>query len=361
MDKYQMKALALSVLTATQFVLPTTILQQHHPETDDNVVNLKSVGDVLVHGHVAAHAKTANGYDFNPAFTEIKPMIEEADIAIANLETPIAANELGLGDYPTFNLPPEVAEAVKNAGFDIVSNANNHALDQGQKGLHISLKHLDEMYLPYVGAYKSQKDHDTPRIIEENGVKLGFLAYTYGTNGQVPTADYDVNYIDLKKMKKDIEALKPQVDGVVVSLHMGVEYQYHENKEQQDVAQALSDYGADIILGGHPHALEPMKQDDNSFIIYSQGNFFSGQSQMQTKLGGILSLDIKKTDDGVEVVSGEFLPTYNEGDYNAGGYKTVPLVQSSLDAATKQNQFNFVSDLMTTYDSKVKVVENLSH
>lgn len=361
MDKYQIKALALSVLTASQFVLPTAVLDHQIPEAQDGIVNLKSVGDVLVHGHVARHAQTANGYDFNPGFEAVKPMIENADIAIANLETPIAANELGLDDYPTFNLPPEVAQAIKNAGFDIVSNANNHALDQEQKGLHISLDYLDKMHLPYVGAYRSQEDHDTPRIIEENGVKLGFLAYTYGTNGHEPAADYDVNFIDLKKMKKDIETLKPQVDGVVVSLHMGTEYQYHENQEQRDVAQALTDYGADIVLGGHPHALEPMKQDKDSFVIYSQGNFFSGQGQMQTRLGGILSLDIKKTKDGVEVASGEFLPTYNEGDYNAGGYKTVPLMQSSLDNGTKQTQFNFINDLMTTYPSKVKVVQNLSH
>lgn len=314
-----------------------------------------------MHGHVAAHAKTAQGYDFNSGFAAVKPMIENADIAIANLETPIAANELGLSDYPSFNLPPEVAQAIQNAGFDIVSNANNHALDQTQKGLHISLDYLEKMKLPYVGAYRSQVDHDKPRIIEKNGVKLGFLAYTYGTNGIEPTADYDVNYIDLPKMKKDIEALKPQVDGVVVTLHMGTEYQHHENQEQRYVTNALKAYGADIILGGHPHALEPMKQDKESFIIYSQGNFFSGQSQMQTRLGGILSLDIKKTDDGIEVASGEFLPTYNEGDYNAGGYKTVPLMQSSLDGITKQTQFNFVRDLMTTYPSKVKVVEKLSH
>ncbi|WP_414042195.1 hypothetical protein ACMGE9_07545 [Macrococcus sp. EM39E] len=104
-----------------------------------------------------------------------------------------------------------------------------------------------------------------------------------------------------------------------------------------------------------------MKQDKDGFIIYSQGNFFSGQGQMQTRLGGILSLDIEKTDDGVKVAAGEFLPTYNEGDYNSGGYKTVPLMKSSLDVATKETQFNFVSDLMATYQSNVKVVENLSH
>lgn len=360
MNKTQLKALALSLITSTQFILPTSILNQHD-QLNEGHINLKSVGDVLVHGHVAAHAKTSHGYDFNPGFEAIKPYIESADIAIANLETPIAANELGLSDYPTFNLPSEVAQAVKNAGFDIVSNANNHTLDQEQKGLHISLDHLDHMQLPYVGGYRSQQDHNTHRIIEKNGVKLGFLAYTYGTNGHVPTADYDVNLIDLKQMKADIKMLKPEVDGIVVALHMGDEYQHHENEEQQHVVASLSKYGADIILGGHPHALQPMKQTEDSFAIYSQGNFFSGQSQMQTKLGGILSLDIVKTNNGIKVAAGEFLPTYNEGDFYAGGYKTVPLMTSSLDDAVKAQQFKFVSDLMTTYKSNVKIVKELTH
>ena len=266
-----------------------------------STITLGAVGDILIHNSVYEDAFTGDGYDFTPMLAPVRDSMRSPDIMFANQETILGGTELGLSSYPQFNSPYEVGDALKDAGVDIVSMANNHTLDVGEQGIINAINHFNKLEIPYVGAYSSEEDQNTPRIITKNGISVGFVAYTYGTNGLVRPEDkpYLVQYIEEEKIVQDIKELKPKVDFVVVSLHFGLEYQRFANEVQQLLVEEVSKAGADIVLGHHPHVLQPVdwiEQEDGhkTFVIYSLGNFLSGQAELYQRIGAVLHVDLSK-------------------------------------------------------------------
>ena len=286
-------------------------------------VKVAAIGDILIHSNVyhAAQTKSTPEYDFTSMFSHVKPYLEQADIAIANQETMIGGVKHGLSDYPRFNSPSEVGNALKYAGIDLVTLANNHSLDRGEKVLHSALEYWDGLEMPYTGVFKSQEDRQRIRLLEVNEISFSFLSYTYGTNGIPIPKDkpYLVNLIDLPVMKKDIASAKEQSDVIVVNLHFGNEYQIVPDLVQQELVQALSDEGVHIIFGHHPHVLQPAawvegKEGNRTFVAYSLGNFLSGQKGLWKQTGGIVQIEVEKEEkEGRNVITLKnpaFVPTW---------------------------------------------------
>lgn len=288
-------------------------------------VKLISVGDIMFHMPQVKASYLGNGnYDFTDSFSYVKKHISDADIAIANFETVTAGNDKKFSGFPQFNSPKETLLGLKESGFDIISTANNHSLDQGKNGIINTIKYAKEFGLKNIGTYEEpQKEY---LIEEKNGIKLGFLSYTYGVNGlefylSDEELSYMINRIDEDKIKKDIETLDNKVDVVVVSVHWGTEYQREANDFQIDLGHKMVEWGANIILGSHPHVLqksEMIKKDgQDNFIIYSMGNFFSNQRKETmgnsfTEDGIMVSINIEKdiTNDKTIIKEVEFLPTW---------------------------------------------------
>lgn len=300
---------------------------------------LSAVGDVLIHSSVYKDAHVSgNKYDFRKMFSSVKKYIESSDIAIANSETMIGGVEIGLSDYPNFNSPKEVGDMLKWSGFDIVTLANNHTLDRGLRGVTAGLENWDKIGLVKTGAARSFKEQNKIATFKTNDITFSTLSYTYGTNGiAVPYGkEYVVNVFDKKQMSRDIKKAKAVSDVVIVAMHWGNEYETVPNKQQKVWAKWLADQGVHIILGSHPHVLQPPawvtgKNGFQTYVIYSMGNYISAQEGVSRLIGGIFGLTIEKrmVDQKVTITLKDpnVLPTYNSyvkfRNYNVYPLRTV--------------------------------------
>ncbi|MBS7344916.1 MAG: CapA family protein [Caryophanon sp.] len=291
------------------------------PEPTPITVNIAMIGDVLLHRGIALYD------DYTPSFEPVKEMLTQYDYLIANQESAPIANKFGVIGYPRFSSPPRILDTLHYVGVDIVNLANNHTVDWGEEGVQTIFENLEKHNMPYFGAYKSDEDRYTPRIIDIDGVTVGLLGYTYGTNGYyLPEGSpYNVNYIVEEKMLADIENLEPLVDVVAVSMHWGPEYVTTENEEQRRLAKVLNDAGVEIVFGSHPHILQPYTlltntQGEKTHVFYSIGNFFATiTSAPDTFIGGAASVEITKTGDDIDVHSPHFKATsmiVENGRYN---------------------------------------------
>ncbi|RUT36560.1 CapA family protein [Paenibacillus zeisoli] len=327
---------------------------------------LAAVGDVLIHSPVYKDAAISKGrYNFNPMFDEIRKLTQEPDILVANQESMIGGSELGLSSYPSFNSPHEIGDALKMAGVDMVTLANNHTMDRGEKAIRSALAYWDKLHMPYTGSFRSEEDAGTLRTLTSNNITFAFLAYTYGTNGIAVPKDkpYLVNLINLDKIKADVEKAKKLSDVIVVSMHWGTEYEPMPNREQQQLAQQLADMGVQIVIGNHPHVLQPPawvqgKNGNKTFVMYSLGNFLSAQEKTERLIGGIGSIEVIKTVTGVSktitLKHPSFIPTYNYYR-NHRNFKIIPMsTMTSSDRLknaaqqlekTKKHMSAFIPDL----------------
>jgi len=293
-------------------------------------INMTVTGDIMCHNtqYWDAYNKETDTYDFSPVFTDVKQYLQNADITVGNLETTLAGKQAGYSSYPIFNTPEELAIDLKDVGFDVVSNASNHSLDKGYAGLVSTIDFLDAAGISHVGTYKSEEDRNKVLIKDVNGIKLAFLAYTYGTNG-IPVPDgkgYCINLIDKDLMLKDIKNAKAQnVDGIVCCMHWGTEYSPTADAQQNDLADFLFKNGVDIILGNHPHVLEPMEKVDvttndgeqkQCFVTYCLGNFMSDQRVEERITSAIVNIQITKKEDGkIEIGDITDIPIYTQNNY----------------------------------------------
>lgn len=284
------------------------------------------VGDIMSHSPQlpGAYDAATDSYDFDPFFEHVTPILSGGDWVMANLETPIGGADFGYTGYPTFNAPIELAEALRNAGFNLLSTANNHSLDKGEKGLLRTLENVKSLDLTPFGTAASQEEADAPVIAERNGIRMGLLSYTYGTNGiPIPTGKpYLVNLIDETKIKADISKLNEAgADLVTIALHFGNEYQTTPSEDQKTLARSLVAAGADIIAGSHPHVVQPYEMVDTfdkagnpkqALIIYSMGNFISNQRGDSKDYGVIFKVNIRKnmTEGGTVLTDVEAIPTW---------------------------------------------------
>jgi poly-gamma-glutamate capsule biosynthesis protein CapA/YwtB (metallophosphatase superfamily) len=298
-------------------------------------ITVGAVGDILMHDTVYKDAYNGIKYNFDPIFQNVNSLLEKPDILTANQESMLGGIELGVSTYPSFNSPHEVADALVHTGVDIVSTANNHTLDKGERGVDSEAHYLDSIGLPHVGSFLNEQDRHKLRILDKNGIKLAFLSYSYGTNGiPVPDGkDFLVNLINRDIMKEEIHRAKKEADVVVMSIHWGNEYQRIPTAEQKDLATFLANEGVDIIFGSHPHVLQPMEWIKNpdgrkTFVIYSLGNFISGQVRDYKDIGGLATVDITKhvSEKGntIELANPVFYPTYVSSQ-NEKTYRVVPL------------------------------------
>ncbi|WP_096270927.1 CapA family protein [Paucisalibacillus globulus] len=332
-------------------------------------ISISAIGDMLIHNSVYNDAKVNQGYDFKPMLERVKPFLSDATISIANQETMIGGVELGLSSYPTFNSPTEVGDALKWAGIDVVSLANNHTLDRGEEAIQRAIKHWETIDMMYTGSYKDSQDRDQLRIYEtEEGISVAFLSYTYGTNGiPVPVGrDYLVNLIDQELMAQDIQNAKEKADVVILSLHFGNEYERMPNQLQKDLVQFVADQGADVVLGHHPHVLQPIdwvtgENGNRTLVVYSLGNFLSGQDEFYRQIGGVFKFYISKTSKGgeqeVKVHSPEFLPTYVKYS-NWRDYEVIPMYQlTNQELPNAQKHYEEIKEHMSTWVPDLKFME----
>ena len=286
---------------------------------------LTAIGDVMCHNtqYMDAYDSSTGEYDFSYVFEDIADYISSSDIAIGNLETCFAGEERGYSNYPTFNSPDALIYDLAEIGIDVLTTAGNHALDMGFSGLSRTIDVLDNAGISHTGTAVSQEDQDQILIKDVNGVKVAFLNYTYGTNGIALPSDkpFCVNLIDRDLIKKHIDSAKSQdVDVIVACMHWGTEYQTTQNTEQEDLADFLFQNGVDIILGNHPHTIQPMEtrtvtlEDGtvkNCFVIYALGNFICDQNAENTRNSIILNLDITKNpDETISISNINYIPIY---------------------------------------------------
>ncbi len=278
------------------------------PKREEYNVRLGMIGDALYHTGCYKDGLQSDGsYNFDKQLADITPIVKSYDLAYYNQETILGGVEFELSSYPNFNSPQEVGDAFVKAGFNLVSLANNHTMDKGAKAILSSVSYWrGQTSVMTAGSYDSFEDRARSHIGEKNGITYAFLAYTYGTNGiPVPKGkEYLVNLFDEEQVKSDIEAVRDQVDVVLVSMHWGVEYTHIPTSEQRRQAQFLADLGVDVIIGSHPHVIQPIEHIGKTVVIYSLGNFISGQDDLMKRIGMIASVDIHKVVlDGVTTIS----------------------------------------------------------
>lgn len=279
---------------------PVKTTQEEKKDTKKEMsASLIMVGDALIHSSIYMDAKTSTGsYDFRPMLEKIKPIVSKYDLKYYNQETVLGGVELGLSNYPRFNSPYEVGDAFIDAGFNLVSLATNHTMDKGEQGVLNSLSYWGKQQnILTAGSYKSFEDRDRKVIKEINGIKYAFFSYTTWTNGlETPTGkEYLNNVYNEELAKNDIERVKDEVDIIIVAMHWGTEYSKGISDSQVEIANYLSSLGVDIIIGSHPHVVEPIEFIGKTMVIYSLGNFISDQVGVERLTGLMVSVNIHKT------------------------------------------------------------------
>ena len=284
----------------------------------DSVIVLMFAGDIMGHdGQISSAYDDSTGtYYYESVFDYVSPLISAADIAIGNLEVTLGGKPYK--GYPAFSSPDELAVACRNAGFDILTSANNHAADRGPKGIARTIRVLDSLNIRHTGTWLSSEARDTlsPLMIEKNGIRLALLSYTYGTNGIVVPPPEIVSYIDTVRIGDDIRAsVEGGADLVIVSVHWGTEYDTLPSPEQKQTAAAIFRSGADVIIGSHPHVIQPMTASVDSTgltepVVWSLGNFVSNQRQKRRDGGAMVSLELTKRGDKVCITEAGYILTW---------------------------------------------------
>lgn len=276
--------------------------------TPPPTIQIVMVGDMLMHGRVMESGLKEDGtYNFDHIFENVKDTIENADLALVNQETILGGTELGLSGYPAFNSPYELGDSLVDAGFDVILHATNHTLDKGKTGVQNCMNFWDTNYpdITYLGINKSQEEQDTDiYIYEQDNIRIAILNYTYGTNG-IPTPSdmpYIVNYLDEEKVIQDLKLAEENADFTIVCPHWGTEYVLTATDSQKKWADIFMENGADLVIGTHPHVIEPVEMltDENGnemLVYYSIGNFVNGTSgtgdgTTNRMVGGIADITI---------------------------------------------------------------------
>ena len=328
---------------------------------------LSAIGDIMCHNtqYIDAYNADTDTYDFSYVFENISLYTKTADICIGNLETTFAGEDVGYSSYPTFNTPDELAYELKDIGVDVLSTAGNHALDKGFDGLSRTIDVLNDADISHLGTYKSKEEQDKTLIKYVKGLKIAFVNYTYGTNGIPVPSDkqFCVNLIDENLMKEQIDRAKQEEPDIIIAcMHWGTEYKTTQNSTQEDLADFLFKNGVDIILGTHPHVLEPMEKrtvtledgtTKDGFVIYSLGNFIADQNAEYTRDSIILNLDITKHSDGnVTIDNYDYVPIYMYKDTSKKKQKmklldinkTIYNYENYIDSSISEKLYNTLKD-----------------
>ncbi len=264
---------------------------------DTSNVSFVFIGDVMGHGSQikSAYNSESEGYDYTDYFKYVSNVFDDADFTIANLEVTLAGPPYE--GYPQFSSPEQLAIDMKDAGVDVMMTANNHCLDRHKQGLEQTIRTLDSLMIPHSGTFinKAEKIKNPFVVLEKNGIKVVILNYTYGTNGIEVQEPNVVNYIDKDVIQKDIEnAKKVHPDKIIAFVHWGLEYQTVQNRAQEEINQLFKDNGVDIVIGSHPHVLQPIYRTQDHFVVYSLGNFVSNQRTAPRDGGVMVRIELSK-------------------------------------------------------------------
>ena len=273
-------------------------------EEKEKKLSVIAVGDALIHSTVYMDAKQSDGsYDFKPMLQYIKPIVKDYDLRYYNQETILGGTELGLSNYPMFNSPQEVGDAFMDAKFNLVSLATKHTMDKGETGVTKSVEYWSKQKkVVWDGQRTSAEEREKTRVYKKNGIKYAFFSYTTWTNGlETPVGkEYLNNVYSEEKAKADIEKVRDEVDIIIVAMHWGTEYSLDVSADQEKIAKYLSDLGVNVIIGAHPHVVEPVEYVGDTLVIYSLGNFISDQLGTERLTGLMFAFDITVKEKGEE-------------------------------------------------------------
>jgi len=326
-------------------------------------IRLLFAGDAMQHQRQIDNAFRNGEYDYSSYFQYIKDDISRVDLAVVNLEGPLGGKPYK--GYPQFSLPDAFAAALKEAGFSVFLTANNHAVDCYSKGISRTIDVLDSLGVYHTGTFKNdvEREQNYPLIVEKNGIRMAFLNYTYDTNNITPEAPYIVNIIDTALIKEDInKAFLAHPDVVIAVMHWGQEYQLNPNKAQKELARFLINQGVDLIIGSHPHVVEPSQiytdpiSKSSHLIVYSLGNFVSGMSAVNTDGGQMVEVTLEKTDGKTRIKSCGNLLLYVQQKKVSNNKIDFTLIPVSM--AEKSAEIGHIDLNSITYNKMMRFTNN---
>ena len=347
-------------------------------------IDIVSLGNLIIHQSQINGAKNENGYDFSPSFQYIKEMVSEADISLGILEGALAGGEPT--GYPIFNSPDEVIDSLRDTGIDVVNYANNHIYDYDDEGLQRTIEITKEKGLDVLGI-KSTEEEKSYLVKEVDGVKIGFASYVFETetiNGYKTINSNPVsinsenlintfNYNDLEsfynRIASEISAMKAEgVEFIIASMHWGEEYNTYIEATQNEIAKKLNELGVDIILGGHPHVIQPYEiicneSGHSTFVIYSQGNSLSNQSEQEIGVaesedGIMIKFTLEKKDGNVSLKEYKIIPTWVYKEEKGDGtyyHKIIPVEE----ALANPEEYGINSDVYARLENSLNRTKSI--
>lgn len=341
--------------------------QKQNDEVVNSKVTLVAVGDNLIHNTLIAAGEQEDGsLDYTSLYANIKPEIEKADIAVIDQETILGGSSFEYTGYPLFNSPWEIGDAAIDAGFDIFNCATNHTMDMGWAGIEKELEYFSgKENVVALGINEDERDYNSITYYEKNSITFALLNYTFGTNG-IPLPEdkpWCVNLLDKDKVTADIKEARENADVVIVFPHWGTENSHDVSDYQKEYTQLFSDLGVDIVIGCHPHVLQPVEWVTNEstgkkmIVYYSLGNFISHQIELDQLCGGMAQLTIEKHGDEIEISSAKLVPIvchYNRGEndkfvfdvYKLSDYTDELAASHSQSGGTVEYYTNLVNDVI---------------
>jgi hypothetical protein len=345
---------------------------------DTTRLSMLFLGDIMQHDSQIMDAFNSNSgkYDYNPCFEFVKPYTQAVDLAIGNLEVTLAGEPYK--GYPQFSAPDALLTAIRDIGLDVLVTANNHCVDRSKQGLERTIDVLDSVKMLHTGTFKDPvgKSKTHPLIIRKSGFTLALLNYTYGTNGLPVTAPNIVNLLDTAAIRSDlIKARSLKTDAIIVFTHWGTEYESLPSKMQKDITELCFRYGARLVIGSHPHVVQPMewRKKDNQLVAWSLGNFVSGQRKRYTDGGAMLRIELEKItfDDGTSLTgidtAGYILQWVYRTDDSQKDYYVLPVPTAEghsarfiKDATSREAFKTFIEDSRTLFRKYNVDVEELN-
>lgn len=337
--------------TATTAVSVVNEESTENTKPQNSKVTLMAVGDNLIHNTLIAAGEQEDGsLDYTSLYANIKPEIEKFDIAVIDQETILGGSSFDYTGYPMFNSPWEIGEAAIDAGFDIFNCATNHTMDMGWQGIEKEIEFFsNHKEVVQLGVNADENSYDQITYYEKNGITFAMLNYTYGTNG-IPLPEdkpWCVNLLEKEKVTKDITEARKHADVVIVFPHWGTENSHDISDYQEEYTKLFSDLGVDIVIGCHPHVIEPVKWVENKetgkkmLVYYSVGNFISHQIELDQLLGGMAQITIEKHGEEIEISSAKLVPIvchYNRGEDGKFKFNVYKLADYTNELAESHSQ-----------------------
>ena len=303
-------------------------------------------GDLMAHSPQLTAARRKKGYDFAPSFAAVKAIVSAADLAVANFETTLGGGRGGYTGYPCFSTPDEYALAMKNAGFDVLTTANNHCMDRRFAGLARTVKRLNELGFDTCGTYATAEDRERVLVRDVNGIRIAFCSWTYGTNGIPVAADKKWSVARMEAASGDLARARSLSPDIIVALpHIGTEYLLTPPRHVVSFVEKVLSWGAQLVIASHPHVVQPFelrspRSPDRSpaVVAWSMGNFISNQRPAPRDMGVIARVTVEKSGDVTRVVSADVIPTWVQTRTSKGARvsRVLPLTTALKNPAAFQ-------------------------